>query len=99
MFRVPRPESGATRVSAQHETVMPRNAWLFTRGRESIRLEARELESGVQLVVCGPGTKRATYDFPDMLAAIVRQAELERSLLQIGFGLEEFITERRRYPR
>ena len=80
-------------------TMKPRNAWLFTRGRESVRLEVREVTTGVQLVVCGPGVKRETYEFPDMLALMVREAELERSLVRLGFTLEEFISDRRRYPR
>jgi hypothetical protein len=77
----------------------PQTAWLFTRGRESVRLEVREFEGGVQLIVCGPGTKRASYDFPDTLALLVHQAELERHLVGMGYLLEEFMTERRRYPR
>lgn len=78
---------------------LPRSAWLFTRARESVRLEAHQNADGVQLLVCGPGTRRETHAFADMLALLVRQAEIERELLQVGFCLQEFITERRRYPR
>jgi hypothetical protein len=77
----------------------PRTAWLFTRGRDSVRLEVQNAERGVQLIVRGPGVKRATYDFPDTLALLVHQAEMERQLVGLGFFLEKFITDRRRYPR
>jgi len=77
----------------------PQTAWLFTRGRESVRLEVRDSEQGVQLAVCGPGTKRTIYDYPDTLALLVHQAEIERHLAGMGFFLEKFITDRRRYPR
>jgi hypothetical protein len=77
----------------------PQTAWLFTRGRESVRLEVRHTAEGVQLMVCGPGPNRETYDFPDTLAMLVHQAELERRLVGLGYFLEEYMTERRRYPR
>jgi hypothetical protein len=80
-------------------TYGPQTAWLFTRGRESVRLEVRDGGKGVELVVSGPGIKRETYNFPDTLALLVHQAEMERRLVSLGFFLEQFITERRRYPR
>jgi hypothetical protein len=73
--------------------------WLFTRGRESVRLEVRHSPDRVELIVCGPGIKRETYAFADTLALLVHQAEMERRLVGLGFFLEQFITERRRYPR
>jgi len=80
----------------------PRTTWLFTRGRESVRLEVRDAVEGVggvELLVCGPGLKRETYTFADTLALLVQQAEIERRLMGLGFFLEQFITDRRRYPR
>lgn len=77
----------------------PQTAWLFTRGRESVRLEVRDSAEGVELLVCGPGVKRETYNFADTLALLVHQAEIERRLVGLGFFLEQFITDRRRYPR
>ena len=77
----------------------PQTAWLFTRGRESVRLEVRDSADGVELLVCGPGVKRETYTFADTLALLVQQAEIERRLVGLGFFLEQFITDRRRYPR
>jgi hypothetical protein len=77
----------------------PRTTWLFTRGRESVRLEVRDASEGVELLVCGPGLKRETYTFADTLALLVQQAEIERRLVALGFFLEQFITDRRRYPR
>jgi hypothetical protein len=80
-------------------THRPQTAWLFTRGRESVRLEVRHSADSVELVVCGPGVKCETYSFADTLALLVQQAEIERRLVGLGFYLEQFITERRRYPR
>ena len=80
-------------------THSPQTAWLFTRGRDSVRLEVRHSAEGVELLVSGPGVKRETYNFPDTLALLVHQAEMERRLVGLGFCLEEFVTERRRYPR
>jgi len=77
----------------------PKTAWLFTRGRQSVRMEARGAGRNLELVVCGPGTKRATYTFADPFALLNAQREIERQVLSEGFRPEEFVTERRRHPR
>jgi hypothetical protein len=75
-------------------------AWLFTRERESVRLEVHATPSGgFSLVVMGPGSKLATYHFPDATTLVNFQASYERKLRAQGFAFEEFISERRRVPR
>jgi hypothetical protein len=69
-------------------------AWLFTRGRESVRLEA-EAGTAVRLIIAGPGTARSTKDFRDLSALFSYQASYERRLVLQGFALERFIDERR----
>jgi hypothetical protein len=80
-------------------THVSQTAWLFTRGRESVRLEVRHSAETVELLVSGPGGRRETYSFADTLAALVHQAEVERRLVGRGFFLEQFITDRRRHSR
>jgi hypothetical protein len=77
----------------------PRTAWLFTRGRESVRMQVIGEGRCITLRVAGPGAKRAAYDFPDMLALLQHEAQLESHLVAQGYTLEEFISERRRWPR
>ena len=77
----------------------PRTVWLFTRGRESVRLEVVRQEHGVRLLVKGPGGKRAVYDFADLVDLVQHQSELEQHIVSQGFSLETFTTERRRAPR
>ena len=73
-------------------------AWLFTRGRESVRIEA-EAGPTVRLVIAGPGSARSTKDFRDLSALFSYQATYERRLVLQGFALERFIDERRRGKR
>jgi len=77
----------------------PRVAWLFTRGPESVRIEATAAEAGGRLTVKGPRTNRAAYDFPDVLQLIEHQTQLEAQLVASGYVLEQFTSERRRWPR
>ena len=72
--------------------------WLFTRGRESVRLEAHA-GSTLRLVVAGPGATRATKNFRDLAALVSYQATYERRLVLQGFALERLIDERRRTAR
>jgi hypothetical protein len=75
-------------------------AWLFTRGKESVRVEARQLRSGgFQLLINGPGKHRDVLQFTDANALISKQAEYERYLVLLGFVLEQFTSERRKWPR
>lgn len=78
----------------------PRVAWLFTRGRESVRIEVKAAEAGGgRLTVKGPRSKRGSYDFSDMTALMEHQAQLEAQLVTAGYALEQFTSERRRWPR
>ena len=72
---------------------------LFTRGRDSVRVEVITRANGVTLLVKGPGSKRARYEFDDMEALVRQQADLEQQLTAGGFARERFVTERRRWPR
>ena len=77
-----------------------RIAWLFTRGDQSVRIEATAGEvGGGRLIVKGPGSKRASYDFADMMTLIEHQAQLEAQLETTGYSLAQFTSERRRWPR
>jgi hypothetical protein len=78
----------------------PRVVWLFTRGRESVRIEVTAGETGGgRLVVKGPSSKRALYEFADMMTLMEHQAQLEAQLVTTGYTLEQFTSERRRWPR
>ena len=72
---------------------------LYTRGRDSVRLEVVPRTGGVRLLVKGPGSKRASYDFDDVSELAREQASLEEQLAAGGFALERHVTERRRWPR
>jgi hypothetical protein len=77
----------------------PGSVRLFTRGRDSVRVEVVARTGGVRLLVKGPGAKRASYDFDDVTELARHQSEVEQQLAAIGFELERFVTERRRWPR
>jgi hypothetical protein len=77
----------------------PRVAWLFTRDQKSVWLEVRIQEDQVRLLVAGPGSKRATLDFPDLITLLDYQATCEQQLTADGFVLDHFVSERRRWPR
>jgi hypothetical protein len=78
----------------------PRVAWLFTRGRESVCIEVTAGEAGGgRLTVKGPSSKRASYEFADMMTLMEHQAQLEAQLVTTGYTLEQFTSERRRWPR
>ena len=77
----------------------PRTAWLFTRDGKSVRLEIHRFGDRLHLIVAGPGTTRQSYEFPDLATLLSHQARHEQRLLAEGFVLEEFTSERRRWPR
>jgi len=77
----------------------PRVAWLFTREQKSVRMEARVQGDQACLVIAGPGSNRATLDFPDLLSLLDYQAIYEQRLTSEGFWLDQFVSERRRWPR
>jgi DNA-binding response OmpR family regulator len=70
-------------------TLMRRDReWLYVRGRQSV-LVSRTAHPGPegQLVVLGPGPEREVYDCVDLNECIVRQAEIERTLVAEGYQL------------
>jgi hypothetical protein len=73
-------------------------AWLFTRGRESVRLHA-EAGTTVCLTIAGPGSARSTKRFLDLSALLSYQSGYERRLVLQGFALERFIDDRRHGQR
>ena len=76
-----------------------RTSWLFTREDKSVRLEVHRTSHGLRLIVEGPGTARASHDFPDLAALLAHQRVHQQQLADEGFTLQEFHTERRRWPR
>jgi hypothetical protein len=72
--------------------------WLFTRGRESIRVVRTILsQQTLRLIVSGPGYVRDVREFLDEAACTVYHSMFERRLLAVGFHLENF-SERRNAP-
>jgi len=86
-------------VRTPHDPDLPRSAWLFTRGDESVRLEVRQSGTILQLSVAGPGSERAIYEFPTLSALLEHQSQVERRLVAGGYSLEKYVTERRQQPR
>ena len=76
-----------------------RNAWLFTRGSDSIRLLREERPDGCLLAVCGPGTEVLTYAFTNVTECMKRQAEIEQNILAEGYQFGQRSSERRSTPR
>ena len=74
-------------------------AWLFTNGSDSVRLEAQCKNGVFKLVINGPGKAQSLCEFAEATALIAYQAKYERYLVSLGFTLEQFTSERRRWPR
>ena len=71
-------------------------AWLFTRGLDSVRIiRLVDAETGMRLVVRGPGHGDRTYEVADALHCTILQSELERELVADGYSLHRFGTDRR----
>jgi hypothetical protein len=79
----------ATQGAASHRT-----AWLFTRGDSSVTMSVYEDESGLALVVLGPGVASATYRFTQKTALTAFAEAQEQKLLDEGFHLQA-VAERR----
>jgi hypothetical protein len=77
-----------------------RTAWLFTRGDSSVTMSVNEDDSGMALVVLGPGAATATYRFTHKNALTAFAQAQEQKLLDEGFQLQA-VAERRsgRGPR
>ena len=65
-----------------------RTAWLYTRGDASVSMTVDDHSAtNTVLLVCGPGTAMATYDFPDLHALMSFVEKQERRLEDEGFHL------------
>ena len=74
--------------------VVQRTAWLFTRGDVSVSMTVDTHADGAVLIVRGPGTAHASYDFID-LAQLAEFADAEEQRLHNeGFHLQA-VAERR----
>jgi hypothetical protein len=78
-----------------------RTAWLFTRGDSSVTMSVSEDDSGIALVVLGPGAATATYRFTHRNALTAFAQAQEQKLLDEGFHLQAVAERRsgRRGPR
>jgi hypothetical protein len=74
-------------VTPAHADAQP-TGWLFTRGNASVRMTVEEEPARVVLIVRGPGTASAAYDFPDLTALMEFAALQEQQLQQEGFQLQ-----------
>ena len=74
-----------------------REAWLFTRGSQSVRIvrASGRGDTRMMLHVRGPDTTANTHTFDDVIECMRYQADFERRLVGEGFALERFVTERR----
>jgi len=66
-------------------------AWLFVRGAESVRI----VIDGTSVGVYGPGSRFSHSRFGEAMDATLHQAAVEQSLVQNGWTLEQFTTDRR----
>lgn len=75
-------------------SAMERTAWLFTKGAESVRIELRVGEQGVQLTIEGPGDASSRLDFPPGASVESLRQDYERKLQTDGYKLQ-VVAERR----
>ena len=70
-------------------------AWLFVRGSESVRI----VIDGTSVGVYGPGGRFSHSRFGEAMDATLHQAAVEQVLVQDGWSLEHFTTERRTHAK
>jgi hypothetical protein len=75
---------------------MPLSSWLFIRDSESIWIER---PYDFSIIVAGPGTVRAQFDFPNEEALQAYQVATAERLTQAGWFLWGFDRERRQRDR
>jgi hypothetical protein len=76
----------------------PREAWLLTRGGESVRLVREERSTGCYLSVHGPASQAVTYAFANVTECITGQAAIEQQLLAEGYQFALPVSDRRVEP-
>jgi hypothetical protein len=107
-IKFPHGPADTSHVTSFQPAAQP-TSWLFTRGDSSVRMTVDDQSPGalppgtdrddpLVLIVRGPGTAVATYDFPDMKALMDFAALEERKLQTAGFQLQA-IAERRSADR
>jgi hypothetical protein len=75
-------------------------AWLFTKGSQSVRIiRAATLDGDVHLHIHGPGPTRESHTFHDVIECMHYQADYERRIVNEGFTLERFTSDRRSAER
>ena len=76
--------------------VLTRQAvWLFTRDQESVRLAVRSAPAGFRLMIFGPGSASAEFDFAEVSNLDRFREKYEQDLLAQGFVLEASAERRR----
>ena len=73
------------------------SAWLFTRGDESVRFVVRPDGKGLELIISGPASQRATYAFND--AELLRDFAEQHAGRLIAAGYARHATADRRVIR
>jgi hypothetical protein len=73
----------------------PRNAWLYTRGADSVRLVREERSNGCSLFVYGPGSEAVTHAFANVAQCITGQAAIEQNLFAEGYQFTRPESDRR----
>jgi hypothetical protein len=63
-------------------------AWLFTRGEESVRLEAYQHGESFRLIVNGPGIAQATHEFDTMSSLMIFVTQHQERLRNDHFKLQ-----------
>ena len=63
-------------------------AWLFTRGEESVRLEAYQHGGSFRLVINGPGIAQATHEFDTMSSLMIFVTQHQERLRTDNFKLQ-----------
>jgi hypothetical protein len=75
------------------------DAWLFTRGADSVRIiRTSDVSGAIRLVVRGSGYGDRSYEVADLLDCTILQSDVERELVADGFILDHFGSDRRRLP-
>ena len=72
-----------------------RDAWLFTRGMQSVRIVRATAPNRMFLQVFGPEAWADAKVFDDVICCMRYQADVERHLVADGFSLERYVSERR----
>jgi len=74
-------------------SVTASTTWRFSRGAETVAITRLPVANERWLLLIdGPSPQHRVEECGDLVAAVLRQAELERRLIDCGFCLEHVIT-------